>query len=138
MDVRLREDDGDVLRLEAVGGCVEIALLPDLRRFESFLGPGGYSRKVALGLAEIPFLDTFRMSWLLVAHKRFRESGGRLVVHSLGAQLMEFLEVVRFELVLYLAEDEAAALALLRAEDSDVGRSAGLSAASSLGGVDLW
>ena len=138
MDVRLREDDGDVLRLEAVGGCVESALLPDLRRFESLLGPGGYSRKVALSLAEIPFLDTLRMSWLLIVHKRFRESGGRLVVHSLAAQLMEFLEVVRFELVLYLAEDEAAALELLRAEDSDVDSSAGLSAASCWGGVELW
>ena len=138
MDVRLREDDGDVLRLEAVGGCVASALLPDLRRFESVLGPGGYSRIVALSLAEIPLLDTLRMSWLLIVHKRFRESGGRLVVHSLGAQLMEFLEVVRFELVLYLAEDEAAALELLRAEDSDVGRGAGLLAASSQGGANPW
>jgi anti-anti-sigma regulatory factor len=117
MDLRLVSDDGDVLQLEAAAGSIRSDLLPDLRHFEDLLGPDGYARKVSLSLAAIALIDTFRMSWLLSIHKRFRRAGGKLVVHSIQPRVMEFLGVVRFECVLYLAEDEAAALDLLHAED---------------------
>ena len=117
MDVRRVSDDGNVLRLEAAAGFIRGDLLPDLRLFEDLLGPDGYARKVSLSLAEISLIDTFRMSWLLIIHKRFCQAGGKLVVHSIRPRVMEFLGVVRFECVLYLAEDEAAALELLRSED---------------------
>jgi hypothetical protein len=135
MDVTLVADEGDVLRLEVVGGSVPGDLLPDVRPFEGLLGPDGYARKVALSLAEIALIDTFRMSWLLIIHKRFCEAGGKLVVHSIRPPVMEFLGVVRFECVLYLAEDEAAALELLRREDLCAG---GMLAASSPGRSVPW
>ena len=118
MDVRLVLDDGDVLRLEAIAGCTRDDLLPNLRVFEDLLGPDGYARKVSLSLARISLIDTSRMSWLLIIHNRFRQAGGRLVVHSIRPRVMEFLGAVRFECVLYLAEDEVAALELLRADDA--------------------
>ena len=117
MDVRRVSDDGNVLRLEAAASSIRGDLLPDLRLFKDLLGPDGYARKVSLSLAEISLIDTIRMSWLLIIHKRFCEAGGKLVVHSIRPRVMEFLGVVRFECVLYLAEDEAAALELLRSED---------------------
>ena len=130
MDVRMLADDGDVLRLEAVGGCMCNDLLPDLRHFDELLGPEGYARKVALSLDPIVLVDTFRMSWLLILQKRFREAGGKLVVHSVRPRVMEFLGVVRFECVLYLAEDEAAALALLRAGHLSAGEGGPLAVGS--------
>jgi anti-anti-sigma regulatory factor len=71
-----------------------------------------------LSLAEITVIDTAHVSWLVVLHKRFRQSGGRLVLHSLRPQVVEMLRSVRFELVLDIAENEAAALELLRARGS--------------------
>jgi hypothetical protein len=135
MDVRMLADDGDLLRLDAVAGSMASDLLPDLRHFDELLGPGGYARQVALSLAQIALIDTLRMSWLLILHKRFCEAGGKLVVHSIRPRVMEFLGVVRFECVLYLAEDEAVALELLRREDLYAG---GMLAASSPGGSVPW
>ncbi len=135
MDVRMLADDGDLLRLEAVAGSMPSDLLPDLQAFDELLGPDGYVRKVALSLGRIALIDTLRMSWLFILHKRFCEAGGKLVVHSIRPRVMEFLGVVRFECVLYLAEDEAAALELLRREDLYAGR---MLAASAPGRSAPW
>ena len=130
MDVTRLSDDGEVLRLEAVAGCMQNDLLPNLRALDDLLGPDGYARKVSLSLARISLIDTLRMSWLLIVHTRFREAGGKLVVHSIRPRVMEFLGVVRFECVLYLAEDEAAALRLLRSDHFCAGDRSALTAAS--------
>ncbi len=49
----------------------------------------------------------------MMIHKRLREAGGKVVVHSVTPHVMELLEVLRFERVLYIAEDETAGLELL-------------------------
>ena len=125
MDVKLLSDDGHVLRLEAVAGIVRSAPLPDPRPLDDLLGPGGYARNALLSLAEIVLIDTVGMSWLLIAHKRFCQAGGMLVVHSVRPEVMRILELVRFEHVLHVGDDEAAALALLRAGGSAAGSRSG-------------
>jgi len=114
MDLKLISDDGDVLRVEMLGPIVESVMTPDLKPFEDLLGPQGYTRTVLVSMAEITLIDSRGLSWLLINHKRFRQTGGRLVVHSVHPQVMEILAVARFERVLHLAEDEPAALELLR------------------------
>jgi len=118
MDLRLLSDDGDVLWLEMVGPTVQSDITPDLKPFEDLLGPGGYARNVLLSLADIALIDSRCLSWLLVIHKRFCQAGGRLVVHSIKPQVMEILEVARFERVLYIGEDETAALEVLQRKES--------------------
>ena len=121
MDIRLVSDDGDVLRLKAVARIVQGPPLPDPPPIDDLLGPDGYARNVLLSLAELVLMDTMGMSWLLILHKRFCQAGGRLVIHSVRPQVMEFLGIVRFENVLHIAEDEGAAAALLRVGDSAAG-----------------
>lgn len=116
MKLERLSDDGDVLRLGVVGPVVRSDVLPDSEPLERLLGPAGYSRNVVLSMAGITLIDSICLGWLLVLHRRFRESGGTLVVHSIGPQLTEVLALVRFERVLFVAEDEAAALAWLRQE----------------------
>lgn len=118
MDIRLVSDDGDVLRLKAVAGLVHGAPFPSPPPVHDLLGSDGYARCALLSLAEISIIDTLGMSWLLILHKRFCLAGGRLIFHSVRPQVMEFLEIVRFDNVLHIAEDEAAAAALLREGDS--------------------
>lgn len=114
MELKLVSDDGDVLRLEMVGPVVRSHASPDLKPFENLLEPDGYARNVLVSLADITYVDSCCLSWLVILHKRFREAGGTFVVHSFQPELMDILELVRFEEVLYVAEDEDAALALLR------------------------
>ena len=80
--------------------------------------PDIYNRNVSLSLADAAFLDTRRIGRLLAAHERFRQEGGKLVVHSIRPQAMGLLEFLRLDLVLHIAEDEAAAQQLLRAGET--------------------
>lgn len=114
VELRVQSDDGDVLRLELAGRVLRSDRIPDLAPFDDLLGPGGYTRLVSLSLAEASFIDTRCLAWLLALHKRFSETGGRLVLHSIRPQLMDLLTMLRFVEILSIAEDEAAALELLR------------------------
>jgi len=118
MDLKVLSDDGDVLRLALTSGIVEGALVPDTAPFERLLGRDGYARTVLMSLAQVNLIDSRCMGWLLIVHQRFREAGGKLVVHSIPPHAMEIVEILRFELVFHIAEDEAAALEMLRAADS--------------------
>ena len=116
MDLRLLSDEKDVLRVEIAGPIVRSDVPPESEPFESLLGPEGYARRVLISLAGITLIDSICLAWLLVLHKRFREAGGTMVVHSIRPPVIEILALVRFEQVLYVAEDETAALAVLQQE----------------------
>jgi len=116
MDMRLLSDDGNVLRLEMAGPVVRSDVQPDLKPFETLLGPAGYARNVLVSLAEITLIDSICLSWLLILNKRFLEAGGTLVLHSLRPPVTEIMALIRFEHILLIAENEAGALALLQRE----------------------
>jgi len=118
MDLKLLSDEGDVLRVEIAGPIVRSDVPPDSEPLDILLGHDGYARRVLISLAGITLIDSICLAWLLVLHRRFREAGGTMVVHSIGPAVMEILALVRFEQVLYLAEDETAALALLQQDHS--------------------
>ena len=118
MELKLVSDEGDLLRLKMVGPVVRSDTPPDLKPLERLLGSKGYARDVLVSLADITFVDSCCLSWLVILHKRFCAAGGAFVVHSFQPELMDILELVRFEEVLYVAEDEKAALALLRRDSN--------------------
>ena len=79
MDLRVISDDGDVLRIGLEGRVVRSDTVPDLAVLDEVVGPQGCSRRVAFDLSETTFIDTRCLGWLLTIHKRFNDSGGRLV-----------------------------------------------------------
>ena len=118
MELKVRSDDEDVLRLELIGRIDQGDVTPQSRPVGELLGPRGYRRKVVLSLAETRFIDSTGLSWLVVCHKRFCQAGGKLVLHSAGPTIMELFRLMRLDLALHVAEDEAAALELVRRETS--------------------
>ena len=46
------------------------------------LGSDAFRQTVLLDLAGVDYVDSSGVSWLLVAHSRFAEEGGRLILHS--------------------------------------------------------
>jgi anti-anti-sigma factor len=105
-------DDGQVLRLQVTGRITHDVLSPWGDELGNLLGGGGYARRVILSLADVDFIDTSGISWLLARHKRFREASGKLVIHSVMPLVLEVLKVLRLHMVFHLAENEPAALAL--------------------------
>jgi len=99
--------------------CQEEQLnIEDVRPFDDSVTPDVYGRSALLSLADMASIDTRCIGWLLAVHKRFREAGGKLVVHSIRPQSRRLLDFLRLDLVLHIAEDEAAALRLLRASET--------------------
>jgi anti-anti-sigma factor len=56
-------------------------------------------------------IDSSGVNWLLQRRSRFRQEGGRLVLHSLPPTIENVLKMLRMQRVLEIAEDEASALA---------------------------
>jgi anti-anti-sigma regulatory factor len=90
----------------------------NVRSLEELPGPGVYARKVVLSLEDLRSIDSQRIGWLLEVHRRFCEAGGRLAVHSIRPRPMETLRFLHLDRVLRVAEDEAGARELLRADDA--------------------
>jgi anti-anti-sigma factor len=114
MNLSAVSDDGQVLRLQAAGRITQDVLSPSGDELGNLLGTGGYGRRVVLNLADVDFIDTSGISWLLARHKRFREASGKLVIHSVTPLVLGVLKVLRLHAVLLLADNESAALALVQ------------------------
>lgn len=106
--------DGEVpLRLLCEGDITLQTLVPDRDRFLELLGPDAYSATVLLSLERTTYIDSSGISWLLIAHKHFKQGGGKLVIHSSPPVVDHVLRLLNLQRVLNLAGDESAARALI-------------------------
>jgi anti-anti-sigma factor len=118
MELKVLSDDGDVLRLHVLARNVQSETPPRFESLEEFLGPEGYGRRVLVSLGETRFIDSAGLSWLVLCHKRFCQGGGKMVLHSVTPPIRELLHMMRLDLALFIAEDEAAALHMAHKEGS--------------------
>ena len=114
MAVTLVSNDGDVVRLQADGKITHYHTAGEPDPFRTLIGPDPFSRKAVMNMEGLSFIDSSGIGWLLASHKRFRKSGGSLVLHSLPDPVLLTLEVLRLHVVLNIAADEDAALELAR------------------------
>ena len=113
MELTVTSDGGHVLRLKLAGHVTQNDLAPPNDLMDGLLGAGGYARNVVLDMGEVSFIDSSGISWLLIRHKRFREAGGMLILHSIPPLVLDVLKVLRMDLVFNLTETEADALTVL-------------------------
>lgn len=116
MELRVLSDEEDVLHIEVVGRNVQSESPPKLESLVELLGPRRYGRRVLMSLAQTRFIDSAGLSWMVVCHKRFCQGGGKLVLHSITPEIFELLKMMRLDLALYLADDEAAARELVQGD----------------------
>jgi anti-anti-sigma regulatory factor len=103
---RLRSE-GDITLFE-VQGCPN--------PLEGVVGPDVFRRKVLLSLEQSCFVDSAGVGWLVLAHKKFTEAGGLLVVHSLPPLVNHAFRLLQVGSIIHVAMDEAAALRVARGE----------------------
>ena len=113
MEIVELNGQGDVVRLLAKGQIVQRTLsLSDL--LGGALAPIGYDRRVLLSLAEVTFVDSTGLGWLLKCNKLFRDAGGTLMIHSIPPIVLDVINVMRLSQVLKLFDDEESALASIQ------------------------
>ncbi len=77
------------------------------------MGLDVYRKKLLFNMAQTDFVDSAGISWLLICHKRCREAGGAMVLHSITPMVKQVLGVLWLDHVFQLADDEAGAKALV-------------------------
>lgn len=104
MDLAIVSNDGDVAHIKLRGRATQRQMVAAEDCLVEILGASAYQGKVVLDLSETIFVDSSGVSWLLIAHKRFREQGGQLVLCGVPPMIMKVLTVLRMQLVFEIAE----------------------------------
>jgi anti-anti-sigma factor len=113
MPFMVLSNEGDQICMQAMGritashSAVEQDALPPLT------GSAGYAGKTVLSLERVEFIDSAGIGWLLANHKRFKQAGGMLVLHSVPEAIVLTLKLLRLNAILHLAEDEEQAMAMV-------------------------
>ena len=116
MKFSIKEDQGQVVQV-AISGCLmQSDIAPPLDPFRAILGPNAYQKTVLLDMQDSNYLDSMCIGWRLGSHKRFREQGGKLVIHSLQPVASNVISLLRLNGILQIAADTSQALQLVKGE----------------------
>jgi anti-anti-sigma factor len=109
LDLRKLTGENRIVRMEIAGRISRTAWPTGYDPLVEHFGSEVYAATALINLSRADYIDSSGVGWLLISHKRFKEAGGRLVLHSISLVTMQLLKIMRMELVLNFAVDEAAA-----------------------------
>ncbi|NLY01738.1 MAG: STAS domain-containing protein [Rhodopirellula sp.] len=118
MHISKVSDDGDLVRLKVQGRIVHEGVTKSADPISQTLGADCYPRRVLMDLSGTEYIGSSGLSWVVVAHKRFRSAGGRLILHSAPPVVSDVIKIMRLELVLDVAESEREALEMAGGEST--------------------
>lgn len=109
MNLKLASEDGNLVKVVVSGPVTQHELSPVDEPLADLIGPLGYGKQVLLDLSDVTYLDSSGVGWLLTCHKRIKQAGGQLIVHSFSPIVSNVLRVLKLERVLQLATSAKAA-----------------------------
>jgi anti-anti-sigma factor len=109
MKLTVTSSEGAVVHI----ACTDDITLYDFRTndnpLEQALGKDCYTRKVLLSLQQSSYIDSAGIGWLVMCHKRFRDAGGCLILHSIPPMVQHVFNLLGLVDVLNIAADETCA-----------------------------
>jgi anti-anti-sigma factor len=114
MKLQVAGDDGQVVRLQVEGQITQRDVHFSSDPLVDLAGPDVYTKQLLIDLTRAPMVDSSGISWLIAAHKRCREKGGRLVIHSYTPPVANTLRLLKMDRVLSLCPSQRDAEALAR------------------------
>lgn len=114
MKLNKASEEGSLVRLQVDGQITQRDFSPGGDPLADLLGPDIYTRQVLIDLSRSPMVDSSGIGWLIAAHKRFKDRGGQLVVHSFPPVVANTLRLLKMERVLKLAPNARDAEALVK------------------------
>ena len=94
MKFSVAEDLGEVVKVSITGCLTQADIAPPHDPFPQLLGADAFKRKAVLDMRDSNYLDSMCIGWLLNNHKKFRENGGKLVLHSLQPLAMNVITLL--------------------------------------------
>ncbi|MGH9661238.1 MAG: STAS domain-containing protein [Bryobacteraceae bacterium] len=83
------------------------------QRADELKGTG--CRKIVADFSGVPYLDSTGIGFIVYLYTTLAKSGGRLVLACPGARVKQVLELTRLHTILMAYDDEASAVAAMRA-----------------------
>lgn len=111
MKLAVTSTNPDLIRLQNEGDITQIDFRAGHDFMQELLGSDCYARRVLLNMEKTPYIDSAGVGWLVMCHKRFKEAGGKLVIHSVAPMVYQILKLLRMPQLLNIAEDDATAQA---------------------------
>ena len=103
MKLQIAADEGHLVRLQVDGQITQRDITPGGDPISDLLGPDAYTKQVLLDLSRSSIVDSSGIGWLIAANKRFKEKGGRLVIHSYSLLIANTFKLLQMGKVLNLA-----------------------------------
>jgi len=109
MRLEVLSADGPVKSVNASGRITQSAFMSEDEPLAVRFGDGIYGERLVLSLEGADYLDSRGVGWLLKCHRRFRQAGGVIVVHSIPTIIFDVLKLLHMDEVLHLSPDEQCA-----------------------------
>lgn len=77
-------------------------------------GSDVYGKRVLFNLEACPYINSAGIGWILIIHKRFVSTGGKVVYHSMPPSVDQVLKLLKMDRVLHLCPDRESALTCLQ------------------------
>jgi len=111
MEFELLCNEDGVVHIQTIGNITQDSIAQnsassDNEPIKNLAGDTVYQNKIILDFNRADYMDSSGVSWLLVLHKRCRQAGGSLVLHSIPPIIRQVLDVLRLGLVLTIVDDE--------------------------------
>ena len=108
------EPDG-VVRLGAGHALTASTMHTDEQHpLAAVIGEQWAGNRVMLDLSHTEMMDSAVIGWLFECQRKFERYGGRLVVHSVTAEVQQMFEFVNVASILHVAADDQEALQMAR------------------------
>ena len=113
MYLTLVSRDDDVVRIRSNGPITPGSTTPDPDPLQNLLNDDLYTSRIVWNMERSDFVNSNGIGWLLICHKRFTESGGKLVFYSVPPLTQQTFKLLRLHQVFDLAADEKEALTIV-------------------------
>ena len=109
MQLQCVAQDRDLVLLRTRGSITPEVFAREQEPIGQLLGTHVYRLKMLLDLSDSEYMNSSGIAWLLTVHKRCRDQGGQLILHSLTPGLSDVLSTLRMDRVFQIVGDELSA-----------------------------
>lgn len=118
MHLKLVTANDDAICCKIENDITQAVIDPTEEPLQHMFGRDVYNRTLLLDLEAANFIDSSGIGWLLSIHKRFRQAGGQLIMHSPSPMVMQTIKLLNMDKVFKMVSDLDSARAVAQGEQA--------------------
>jgi stage II sporulation protein AA (anti-sigma F factor antagonist) len=106
MHLTLESQASGICSLQLSGKISQTAVESQSDELCKILGESNFNQKILVSLQKTDYIDSSGIGWLLATDKKVRNSGGRLILHSVPLDIQHVFGLLKLDMVLNIAKDK--------------------------------